>query len=144
MIPLVVYGKLVDTGLEGYAWFSDNASVLDVFLYHKQQAVIISACMIILFMIYGIARKELKCNVLFFLPLVIYAALAVLSSVVSPYSGFAWKGMMEQYESVWVLAGYLLICIYGCMACGRGVFTAFGIVCGITGAVGTFPRQHAF
>lgn len=137
LVPLVVYGKLVDTGLGEFAWFSDNASVIDVFLYHKQRAILITSCMILLFIMAGTLRKELQCRISSFWPLILYLILSVLSSVVSEYSRFAWNGMMEQYESIWVVIGYFLICTYASMACEKSVFTAFGIVSAIIGAVGT-------
>lgn len=141
LVPLVVYGKLVDTQLDGFPWFSDNALVLDIFLYHKQCAVICVSAVILLFIVVGAVRKTFAYNDLksaFFrlLPLIMYVMLTVISSAVSAYHKYAWRGMMEQFESVWVIIGYFLICMYAYLACSRNVFIVFGVLSGVIGAIG--------
>lgn len=142
LIPFVVYGKLVETGLERFPWFSDNTVALDVFLYYKQRAVFVAACMIILSGIVMVVRKEpeyrsLRHGFCMFLPFAIYVILDILSSLASPYKKFAWNGMMEQFESSWVIMGYFLICVYSYMVCSGRIFLMLGIFAGIEGAIGT-------
>ena len=47
-----------------------------------------------------------------FIPLLVYAALILLSSIFSKYSYFSFHGIYEQFESVFVLLGYCLTAYY--------------------------------
>lgn len=47
-----------------------------------------------------------------FIPLIIYGILAFLSTIVSKYASFGFRGMFEQFESIFVLLGYCLIVYY--------------------------------
>lgn len=141
LVPFVVYGHLGDTGLSDFPWFSAHGQAFDLFLYHKRNVILLAACLILVFGAVMLIRKdfwEAPRKLFFvFLPFVIYVGLMLVSSVASPYRAYAWSGMMEQYESVFVVAGYFLICVYAYMACCREVFTAFGIFCAIIGGIGT-------
>lgn len=143
-IPLIVCGVLVDTKLNQFPWFSDNGEILDLFLYYKKNAVIIVSCIILLFIFIKICKHDKKFGMhnirqtlLLFLPFGLYVLLAILSSLFSPLRAYAWDGIMEHFESAWVIIGYFLICLYGYLAYCESFFTAFGIFSAIIGAIGT-------
>ncbi|MCD8039442.1 MAG: O-antigen ligase family protein [Lachnospiraceae bacterium] len=143
-VPLIVYGKLYDTGLGEFAWYSDVTQAFDMLLYYKKNAVILAGCLILLLVVSAVFRKALdfkacrsKKTALLFTPLAVYGLLALISSLLSPYGSFAVSGMMEQFESIFVIGGYLLICVYSYTYCCEGFFTAIGISCAVIGAIGT-------
>lgn len=141
LVPFVVYGHLGDTGLSDFAWFSAHGQALDLFLYHKRNVIILAACLVLVFgagmLIRGDFRACPKKLCSLFLPFGIYVCLAVVSSAASPHRAYAWCGMMEQYESIFVVMGYFLICIYAYMACSKQLFIAFGFFCSVIGGIGT-------
>lgn len=141
LAPLTVYGQLIDTGLSGFTWFSGQEKVFDFFLYGKRNVIIAVSCLMLVFgaalFLKGGFRRKLKKMLLIFGPLLIYVCLAIASSVISPYREFAWKGMMEQQENVFIIVGYLVICVYAYMACCGEAFTALGIFCCTIGGIGT-------
>lgn len=140
LAPLAVYGRLVDTGLSDFPWFPGQGEAFDFFLYWKKNVIILASCLILVFGAVMLFKRDLGKNpkrlLSVFLPFAIYEGLVFASSVGSPYRAYAWKGMMEQYESAFIIAGYFLICMYAYMACCKELFTAFGIFCGIVGGIG--------
>ena len=142
LVPLIVYGHLADTGLSGFAWFSEHGKSFDLFLYHKRNVILAVACLILVFGTVMLFRGDFSVSVRkkmlsVFLPFGIYTGLVFFSSVASPYREYAWNGMPEQYESAFVIGGYFLICVYAYMSCCKEIVTAFGIVCCIIGGIGT-------
>lgn len=137
LIPLVVYGELVDTGLSAYPWYGGDEKVLDVFIYHKQKVLLMAAGLCLVFLVMIIVRNYMQLNILVFLPFALYVLLAVVSSLASPYKEYAFKGAMEHFESVWVIVGYFIICLYAYFAYSKDFFPLFGLFCSVIGAVGT-------
>lgn len=138
LVPFVVFGKLYDTGLGNFPWFSNNTKAFDILLYYKKNAVILTAGLIMLLLVYRAFKKEIVWKELrAFVPLALYVLLAFLSSVVSPYRSFAFHGMMEQFESIWVIAGYFLICVYVYLEYCELFLTAIGVFGVIIGVIGT-------
>lgn len=56
----------------------------------------------------GIRIKNWK----YFIPLYVYAGFTILSTILSADKALSLKGMWQQYESVWVLLGYLVTVFY--------------------------------
>lgn len=141
IVPFVVYGHLGDTGLSDFPWFAANGQAFDLFLYHKRNVIILAACLILVFGAVMLIRKDFRESpkklFFLFLPLGIYVGLVFASSVGSTYRAYAWSGMMEQYESVFVVVGYVLICVYAYIVCCKQVFVAFGVFCSVIGGIGT-------
>lgn len=137
VIPLIVYGMLIPTGLSKYPWYSNSEEVLDVFLCCKQKAILFISGLILIFIIIMFVRKEIQGKFWIFIPFGIYVLLDLISSINSIYKEFSFWGTMEQFESVWVIVGYFLICFYAYLVCSRNFFTVFGVFCCIIGAIGT-------
>jgi hypothetical protein len=114
IIPLIVKCYMYDPKLNQNTWFpKDKDSVVDLFLYYKQRWFII-----ISYIVAGAAviktimiRKSVKLPKIF-IPLAVYAILALLSAVVSKYASFSFTGSYEMFESVFALLGYCLIVYY--------------------------------
>lgn len=137
LIPLVVYGELVGTGLSAYPWYGGGELMLDVFLYHKQKVLLTAAGLCLVFLAILCFRKYVQFKAAVFLPFALYVLLALVSSLFSSYKEYAFKGAMEQYESIGVILGYFIICLYANLAYSRGFFILFGIFCSVIGAIGT-------
>jgi hypothetical protein len=113
IIPFIVRITTYNTHLSQYPWFSNSGYQYDFFLFYKQWAFIIVAAfmaIIIIFKLY-ISRKSIKFSAIF-IPLGLYAILALLSAIFSKYPYFSFHGSFELFESVFVLMGYCIVVYY--------------------------------
>ena len=113
VLPLVAMGRKVSVTLGKYSWFADGNFQYDFFMYAKSIVflVLVIWMLVVLFdrvLIRGIRLKHWK----LFIPLYIYGLLTILSTVFSADRDLSLKGMWQQYESVWVLLGYLVTVFY--------------------------------
>lgn len=139
LVPLIVYGKVTDTGLVGFTWISDNSEIFDMLLYYKRIALIMTGCLLAVWGVVKIRKKRMDIKKMkIFIPLAVYVLLAFLSSIISPQRKLAFGGAFEQFEDMWVIIGYFLICIYAYTECCEEFFTATGILSVLFGAIGTF------
>lgn len=113
ILPLISRLYEFDAGLQDYPYFSPVYQYsTDIFLYYKSLFfIILGVCMLVILVchifIYGKPRFTLA-----FLPLFVYALLALLSSVLSDYSYYSYHGIADHFESLWVLLCYVLSCYY--------------------------------
>ena len=112
-LPLAAKGQEVEISLDKYAWFPDGGFQYDFFMYWKEIIfLILAGWMLVMLMdrwlIRGIHFKNIKMCI----PLVLYGGLTVLSAIFSVDKTLSLKGMWQQYESVWVLLGYLVAVFY--------------------------------
>lgn len=113
ILPLIVSMRTYNTGLNQFDWYPIDDTAVDTFLYYKQWffVLISSMCALILVVRGIIDKKEIKFHKIF-IPLAIYAALALISTLASPYRIYGFTGMFEQFENVFCLLGYALIVYY--------------------------------
>lgn len=111
VIPLIVRIIFYNPELSGYAWFSKETNLMDMFMYHKNQAMmLLDAILVILFVIL-LFRKRLPAKTAF-VPLGIYFILILLSAVFSVVPKQTWSGFYDMMESAFALFGYCMICYY--------------------------------
>lgn len=113
VLPFITKLKEYNTHLSDYSWFTYNDEYTDLFLLYKQKffLIITFAMAFILISKFFINRKELNFSYIF-IPLGIYALLALLSSLFSEYRKFSFSGIHEHFESIFVLFGYCLLVYY--------------------------------
>ena len=73
--------------------------------------ILVAAMLLVLIersLLRGIRIKNWK----YFIPLYVYAGVTILSTILSADKALSLKGMWQQYESVWVLLGYLVTVFY--------------------------------
>ena len=112
VVPLIVLGKQVSTHLEQYDWYAYGSS-FDFFLYYKSCFLIFTGIIALLLLVafYCQKRKDVRWNKSFIF-LGIYGFLALLSSLCSKYRINSFAGVPDQFESVFVLLSYCLLCFY--------------------------------
>ncbi|BCN32225.1 O-antigen ligase family protein [Anaeromicropila herbilytica] len=113
ILPLIVKLHEYKAKLINKPWFYADDTVSDFFLYFKSLIFIIICTILIFIMIYQYYkyRKTFKFTTIF-IPLVAYAILALISSILSKYSYFSFHGIYEQLESIFVILGYCLVTYY--------------------------------
>lgn len=112
ILPFIIRLKYYEANLAQYSWYNIEDTMSDMFLYYRHWFfVAITVLMIILI---GVKtyydHKTIRFSPLL-IPLVVYAILALLSSIFSKYPLFSFFGGQDQFESVFALLGYG-ICVY--------------------------------
>ena len=113
LLPLVAKGQKTEVDLGKYSWFPDGSFQYDFFMYWKGIVflILVAAMLLVLIdrsLLRGIRIKNWK----YFIPLYVYAGVTILSTILSADKALSLKGMWQQYESVWVLLGYLVTVFY--------------------------------
>lgn len=113
ILPFITKLKEYKTNLSGFVWFTSNDFYTDFFLYYKQKFFLAAAFImfvIIIFKAYTDKKNIVYSKIL--IPLGVYAALALISSVVSKYRKYSFSGIFEHFESIFVILGYCLVVFY--------------------------------
>ena len=113
ILPLISHFQEYRTNLETCDWQSADAVYdVDIFLLPKSMILcVIAAFMLVLFIGFKYYKDGMLTETY---PLLVYALLIGFSTLCSQYKYFALHGGQDQFESIFVLLGYLIISIY-CM-----------------------------
>lgn len=113
MIPFIVRLKEYNPNLSQFQWFSNDDVAEDMFLYYKHWIfVAVAAGMALIIGVKAFLDRRIMKFSPVFIPLAIYAILALVSSVFSKYASFCFSGSYEQFESVFALLGYCIVVYY--------------------------------
>ena len=112
-LPLIIYFHVQYTGLENLPWFPNQVTWTDFFLYGKSRCVHLTALLMAIILIAAALRKRTYPFGREWILVFIFGALQLASAFTSIAPQQSFLGGIEQYESVWVLLGYLVI---GCYA----------------------------
>lgn len=113
IVPLIIRQYAYETELTQYGWFGTKEIYYEFFLASKSVVL-----MLLMFVMAGCIVSRLwkeKKRIPFaklLIPLFTYGVLSFLSACVSVKRSFSFGGGYEQFESVWVLLGYVLIVYY--------------------------------
>lgn len=113
LVPLIVRVYMHETELTEYGWFSMKEMDFEFFLASK--SVVLMLLMFVMAGCIGVRLWKEQKKIPFakiLIPLFAYGALAFLSACVSVKKSFSFGGGYEQFESVWVLLGYVLVVYY--------------------------------
>lgn len=113
ILPLISHFQEYRTNFETYDWQSADAVYdVDIFLLPKSMILcVIAAFMLVLFIGFKYYKDGMLTETY---PLLVYALLIGFSTLCSQYKYFTLHGGQDQFESIFVLLGYLIISIY-CM-----------------------------
>ena len=119
VVPLIVRLYAYDCGLEYFDFFQNADDYLakggtgDLFLRWKMVWFVVFSAIMAAILIFRLITegKELEFHKIF-LPLGVYALMALLSSVLSDYRHFSFVGIYEQFEPLWALLGYCVVIYY--------------------------------
>lgn len=117
IIPLIVYAVIYDSGLPSTPWFEGGAK-FDVFLIQKGYFLYFTGIVMAVAMAVKLADDEargiIKSGLKWIIPMCVFGALALISTLVSPFraAGLSLIGGYEQHESVWIILCYCMLIIY--------------------------------
>ncbi len=126
MQPFIVCFHLFETGLETVRWTNSDGYSTDLYLYWKAVFfLIISAWMLALLILdrnhvkqcCKKCTKRLPFGILFWLLLCGYLIFVLLSALASDYPAYVWGGSIGQFESTFVLIGYVISGFYAYIYC---------------------------
>jgi hypothetical protein len=113
ILPFIMHSYQFDSGLGQFTWFANDDTKVDIFLYYKQCFLLIACSVMLLFITCNILKKHLILSLTpALIPIFVYGILALLSTFLSEHLQFGFKGIYEQFESIFVLLGYCLIVYY--------------------------------
>lgn len=112
LYPLIMRLEFVPIDLSQYSWFPDTSTQVDVFLFWKSRVLVVLASIMLFFiMSHRLANRKSKRLPNYFMFLLGYIVLVIISTICSNYRSYSIFGGIEQYESVWVLIGYVIIAV---------------------------------
>lgn len=148
ILPFIVRLHMEDIDLWKFSWFPNQSQWGDFFLYGKMQLflVISVGAAVVLLDSFLVKNDKISFAKSWFL-LVAYGVLCLLSAILSEYKGISFHGGIEQYESVWVLLGYCVICCYGFYIAKKKVnmeviSVVLVVVCILLGILGVSQLLH--
>lgn len=108
-LPLITFFYVDSPGLEKFAWFPNRNTWIDFFLYGKSKCVHILALVLVFnLLIRSVKKKSVRLGKEWVWVLLL-GCLEVVSAFVSSMPQQSFWGEIEQYETIWVLLGYLVI-----------------------------------
>lgn len=137
-VPIAVHALKVETYLADYIWYSKATTTMDIFLKIKSILFLLFCILMIVYIGYQlfvtyqkdkrnksyqphnsnqfnytlVGASKLFLDEKCFIPFGFYMLLIVVSTIASKHSQIALRGMVEQFETMWVLLGYGLIVFY--------------------------------
>lgn len=111
-VPLLVYGKYVNlSGTAQALFWTGQTELLDFFSYWKSKWVIfltITSTVIYIFLLL-IDKLPFKKEYKYYIPMVVYAFLVILSTIFAVDKLTALNGFVDMYQGMWVLLSYMMI-----------------------------------
>lgn len=111
-LPLIIYFHVQYTGMEGLPWFPNQVTWTDFFLYGKSKCVHFTALLMGILLVIDAVRKKNEKFEREWILIIFLGAVQLFSAFCSISVQQSFLGGIEQYESVWVLTGYLIIGTY--------------------------------
>ena len=113
VIPALLYECDVNTGLTKYNWYTGSQTTIDFFLYVKAIWLYVTFGVMLFLTFYMVFSEEKKISLhKAFMALLVYGGLCLVAACLSVDRARSFRGIYEQYESVWILLGYVLLTIY--------------------------------
>lgn len=143
IIPLIVHYYAFEAHLSMMSWYVSNDQTGDMFNYYKSEYLVATAGIMLLVILAGLIFSKKYQFHKAMIPLVIYAAFVILSTMCSDYQYFCLNGMDNHFETVYVLLSYCLLTVfcYWFIASKRSVkFVLYAWLIGIAlmGVIGLF------
>lgn len=113
LVPLISRVYTYNPKLSEFSWFPPLTSTVDVFLHYKSTFFVLVSIVMTLAVLGKLFLTDKRPPTpKLFIPLAVYAGLALLSSIISPYSSYSFSGIYEHFESIWVILGYCITTYY--------------------------------
>lgn len=114
LLPLIVHEYKFNPGISSESWFASDVIASDYFLFYKMILLTVVGVISLVILLYmqGTSTDKPFSLHIWYIPLVIYAVLSIISAIVSKHSSAAWNGSYEQFDTVFVLLSYCILTLY--------------------------------
>ena len=113
IVPLIVFVQKYQPNLIQFGWASLEVEKFDFFMYHKAIAITVIGVVMCILLAFRYKAKQMEFKLSYqFIPVLVYAAFTLLSTLFSQYKYFGIHGSMEVFETLWVLLSYCVIAFY--------------------------------
>lgn len=129
ILPLISRYKLYESRLSEFLWTPFDTTGIDFYLYYKQALFLFLTALLLFFTCFFVWKRfmwkgksqdraatflppEQRTQWAMFVPLGVYLLFTLFSSVFSKYPYAAFTGSDGQFESFFVLLGYVLLVVY--------------------------------
>lgn len=113
IVPLIVFVQKYQPNLIQFEWSSLEVEKFDFFMYHKAIAITVIGVVMCILLAFRYKAKQMEFKLSYqFIPVLVYAAFTLLSTLFSQYKYFGIHGSMEVFETLWVLLSYCVIAFY--------------------------------
>ena len=113
VLPLIALGQRVTVSIGKCAWFPDGEYQYDFFMHAKSTVFLVLVVWMLIVLADRVLIRRIQIrNWKYFIPLYLYLLLAVFSTILSVDKTLSLKGMWQQYESIWVLTGYVITAFF--------------------------------
>ncbi|MGB4439227.1 MAG: O-antigen ligase family protein [Sedimentibacter sp.] len=112
LVPLIVYAKYLDlTGTTQALYWTGQQKYLDFFSYWKSRWIIALTAIALIFYIILYIQKKLPLKDLkqYYIPIGIYAAFVIISTILAKDTQTALWGFVDMYQGMFVLLSYVAI-----------------------------------
>lgn len=111
IIPLIVHMKTIPLSDEVYKVWTGQLENYDVFSYYKSIGINILAIFSLTMLLVKYWKDNFKkvTKSLYFIPMITYSAMVILSALLSEYKSVARTGFIDRYEGMYVLIAYMII-----------------------------------
>ena len=136
VLPLIALGQRVTVSIGKCAWFPDGEYQYDFFMHAKSTVFLVLVVWMLIVLADRVLIRRIQIrNWKYFIPLYLYLLLAVFSTILSVDKTLSLKGMWQQYESIWVLTGYVITVFFCTQVIEK--LSDLKVICGAV-AVGAF------
>jgi hypothetical protein len=110
-MPLIVHGKIVEIPFEEANFWKGGTTQVDVFNYYKSKAIIIGTIVAVLTFFGLIFDKKINIQKekRYYIPILIYMIVSILSAIMSQFKGAAFNGFIEMHQGLFVLMSYMVL-----------------------------------
>ena len=113
IVPLIVFVQKYQPNLTQFEWSSLEVEKFDFFMYHKAIAITVIGVVMCILLAFRYKARQMEFKLSYqFIPVLVYAAFTLLSTLFSQYKYFSIHGSMEVFETLWVLLSYCVIAFY--------------------------------
>jgi len=111
IIPLIVHGKIIELPMAQADFWKGGIFHVDFFNYYKSTMFIIASCVSLLVFADLILNKKIELikEKKYYIPMIIYVALVIISTMFSSDKNVSTQGFIEMYQGMSVLLSYILL-----------------------------------
>ncbi len=115
LLPLIVRFYGGNSGYGVYPWNTEQDSYIDTFLHYKMivfTGISVVTLIALVWKLIKMEKERRKKSLIVFIPLLVYLAFVILSTICSKNLTYSLKGAMDQKEPFFVLFGYVIMTFY--------------------------------